>query len=179
MRRLVLAGANPFVTLYDRDAPTAYASIWRVDWSAHGSGAAIVLWHGGRLRVITDAPALGGWLERRFVRHFDEATALPSWPSPVVETARTTVSVDPASGATASGADVQLRLAEPLDARPVGIADFPLDGVSHGLSMTVLPCAAAAITVDDQPVPGRPRVWQADGRPHSSAVTAVHESWSG
>lgn len=179
MRRLVLTGANPFVTLYDdHAAPTAYASIWRVDWSPHGPGAVIVLWHGGRLRVITDAPVLGAWVERRFVRHFDEATALGTWPDPVVEVAPTTVTVDPASGSTASGADVAITTAEPLDARPVGIADFPLAGVSHGLSMTILPCAVATITVDAAPIPGRPRVWQTDGRSYSSAVTAVHESWS-
>ena len=33
VREALLAGANPFVTLYDGEQPIAYASIWRVDWS--------------------------------------------------------------------------------------------------------------------------------------------------
>jgi hypothetical protein len=180
MRRVLLAGANPFLTLYDESgAPTAYASVWRVDWSIHGPGGAIVLWHGGQVRVLTDAPALGGWLAQRFVRHFDEATALPSWPAPQVEAGAVSVTVDPAGGTVAAAAGVEIRLGEPLDARPVGIADFPLAGLSHGLSMTVVPCGSAALAVDGQPVAGSPRVWTADGRTYSSAVTAVHETWCG
>ena len=35
---LRLMGANPCVTLYDGDQATAYASVWRVDWSLRGSG---------------------------------------------------------------------------------------------------------------------------------------------
>jgi hypothetical protein len=179
MRRALLAGANPFVTLYDDGgAPAAYASLWRVDWSTHGPGNAIVLWHGGGVRVVTDAPALGGWLEEHFVRRFDEAIALPSWPSAVLVEAPVEIVVDPACGARAAGADVVVALGDPLDARPVGIADFPLDGVSHGLSMMAMPCATAKLTVGGAAVAGRPRVWRDGDRPYSSAVTAVHEAWS-
>ena len=177
MRRALLAGANPFLTLYDGGAPTAYASIWRVDWSVHGAGNAIVLWHAGAVRVLTDAPALGGWLEEHFVRRFDEATALPSWHRPTVAEVPVEVVVDPGGGARAAGADVVVTLGDPLDARPVGVADFPLDGVSHGLSMMAMPCATATLTIGGDAVAGAPRVWRDGGRTHSSAVTAVHEAW--
>lgn len=174
----LLTGANPFLTLYDNDMPTAYASIWRVDWSVRGSGNAIVLWHGGTLRIVTDAPGLGVWLEEHFVRRFDEATALPSWPAAGVEAAQTEVRVDPATGVHAAGGDVVVRIDTVLDARPVAVTDFPLGGVSHGLSMLAMPCEAAGLTVGGAAVPGRPRVWRDGGRPYSSAVTTVHEAWS-
>jgi len=177
MRRALLAGANPYLTLYDADSAVAYASIWRVDWSVHGAGNVIVLWHAGTVRVLTDAPALGGWLEEHFVRRFDEATALPSWPSLELVEAPVEVVVDPGGGARATGAGVVVALGDPLDARPVGVADFPLDGVSHGLSMLSMPCATATMTVDGVAVAGTPRVWRDGGRVHSSAVTAVHEAW--
>ena len=177
MRRALLAGANPFLTLYDGGSPTAYASIWRVDWSVHGAGNAIVLWHAGAVRLLTDAPALGRWLAEHFVRRFDEATALPSWHSLELVEAPVEVVVDPGGGVRAAGAGVVVALGDPLDARPVGVADFPLDGVSHGLSMLAMPCAVGFVTIDGVDVSGAPRVWRDGGRVHSSAVTAVHEAW--
>jgi hypothetical protein len=111
------------------------------------------------------------------VRRFDEATALPSWPSAVLVEAPVDIVVDPAGGARAAGADVTVALGDPLDARPVGIPDFPLAGVSHGLSMMAMPCATATLTVDGATVAGQPRVWHDGDRPYSSAVTAVHEAW--
>jgi hypothetical protein len=72
---------------------------------------------------------------------------------------------------------VVVALGDPLDARPVGIADFPLDGVSHGLSMMAMPCATASMTVGGVAVAGQPRVWRDGERTYSSAVTAMHEAW--
>lgn len=179
MSRPLLAGANPFVTLYADGVPTAYASVWRVDWSVKGSGAAIILWHAGMLRILSDAPELAAWVEAHFVRHFEEATALRSWPECArVEREHTRVRVDPASGAFASAGDVSVRVEGVLDARPVGIEDFPLKGVSHGLSMLVLPCERATISVGGSAVPGSPQVSWDFGTPSSSAVVTVHEAWS-
>lgn len=177
-RTLLLAGANPFVTLYDAGLPTAYASVWRVDWSARGSGNAVILWHAGRLRIVGDDVRLAAWLEEHFVRHFDEARALPSWPSCEPERAAVQVRVDAGRGAVVTAGDISIELGGVLDARPVGIADFPLCGVSHGLSMQILPCEAASIVVDGVAVPGSPEVTWDGGRPSSSAVTTVHEAWS-
>lgn len=179
-RAPLLAGANPYLTLYADDAPTVYVSLWRVDWSVRGSGNVMVCWLDGSLRILTDNPGLGGWLEEHFVRRFDEATALPEWPVAAIERTATQIRVDPATGAYAAAADIVVRIDTVLDARPVGISDFPLGGVRHGLSMLLLPCASATVTVGGVEVPGRPRLWRAeDGRPYSSAVTTVHETWCG
>ncbi|MEV4061895.1 hypothetical protein [Nonomuraea dietziae] len=177
-REPLLAGANPFVTLYEEGRPTAYASVWRVDWSRYGSGAALVVWTPGGLRVIGDEPRLARWIEEHFVRHFDEAKALPSWPAVRVERAAVHVRIDPVRGAFAGAGDLTVRIGDPLDARPVGIADFPIQGVSHGLSMQLVPCRSASITVGGVAVPGAPAVTWNEGRPSSSAVTTVHEAWS-
>ncbi|MER6582334.1 hypothetical protein [Nonomuraea sp. NPDC001023] len=177
-RRPLLAGANPYVTLYDGDVPTGYASLWQVDWSTHGAGAVMVVWTPAGLRVVSDDPELGTWIEEHFVRHFDEATALPSWPAARVERAAVDLRVDPATGTHADAAGLAVSITGPLDARPFSMADFPLLGVSHGLSMQIIPCEHASITVDGVPVPGRPAVTWPGGRPVSSAITTVHEAWS-
>ncbi|NUT09982.1 MAG: hypothetical protein HOQ38_05855 [Nonomuraea sp.] len=178
-RRPLLAGANPFVTLHDSDgAPTGYASLWQVDWSTHGAGAVMVVWTPAGLRVVGDHPGLAAWIEEHFVRHFDEATALPSWPAVQARQAAVRLRIDPAGGAHAEAAGMTVSITGPLDARPFALADFPLQGVSHGLSMQVIPCEHATITIDGIAVPGRPLVVRTDGRPASSAVVTVHEAWS-
>ncbi|WP_214416576.1 hypothetical protein [Sphaerisporangium fuscum] len=177
-RRPLLAGANPYVTLYDGDTPFGYASMWRVDWSTHGAGTVLVVWTPAGLRVVGDDPRLAAWIEEHFVRNFDEARALPSWPAARVERAAVRLRVDPAEGAFARTAGLAVSISGPLDARPFALADFPLQGVSHGLSMQIIPCEHATITVDGRPVPGKPTVTRPGGRPVSSAVTTVHEAWS-
>lgn len=177
-RKPLLAGANPYVTLYEGAIPTGYASMWRVDWSTHGTGAVLVVWTPAGLRVVGDDPRLAAWIEEHFVRHFDEAKALPSWPAVRGEQATVQLHVDPAKGAFAQAADLTVSITGPLDARPFALADFPLQGVSHGLSMQIIPCEHASITVNGHAVPGRPAVIWSDGRPASSAVTTVHEAWS-
>ncbi|RSN11490.1 hypothetical protein DMB42_12935 [Nonomuraea sp. WAC 01424] len=174
----LLAGANPYVTLYDGDTPTGYASLWQVDWSTHGSGSVLVVWTPAGLRVVSDDPRLGAWIEEHFVRHFDEARALPSWPAARVERAAVELRVDPATGAYAAAAGLTVGITGPLDARPFAMADFPLRGASHGLSMQIIPCAHASITIDGRAVPGVPAVTWPGGRPSSSAITTVHEAWS-
>ncbi|GAA3257328.1 hypothetical protein [Nonomuraea helvata] len=177
-REPLLAGANPYVTLYDGTTPTGYASMWKVDWSTHGTGAVLVVWTPAGLRVVGDDPRLAAWIEEHFVRHFDEATALPSWPAVRVERAAVHLRIDPAKGAFARAAGLEVSITGTLDARPFALADFPLQGVSHGLSMQVIPCEHASITVNGHAVPGSPTVIRSDGRPASSAVTTVHEAWS-
>ncbi|MFC7550786.1 hypothetical protein [Plantactinospora sp. GCM10030261] len=180
-RKVLLAGANPYVTLFDGDRPTAYASMWRVDWSRWGSGAVVVLWEAGRLRILADAEPLASVVESSFVRHFDEARELPGWGAPVpVEVVAIQVRVDPDGGAVANAGDVTVELSEVRDARPFATADFPLGGRSHGLAMLMLPCAAATVRVGGRLLPGAPRTSVTeDGRFVSSAVATIHESWCG
>ncbi|NUR84182.1 MAG: hypothetical protein HOY71_08865 [Nonomuraea sp.] len=177
-REPLLAGANPYVTLYDGDTPTGYASLWQVDWSTHGSGSVLVVWTPERLRVVGDDPRLAGWIEEHFVRNFDEARELPSWPAVRAERGPVRLRVDPARGASAWAPGLSVSITGPLDARPFALADFPLRGVSHGLSMHVLPCEHATISVNGRAVPGSPAVVRTSGRPASSAVTTIHEAWS-
>lgn len=180
VRRPLLLGANPFATLYSGDEPSAYASVWRVDWSIWGSGNVLILWYDGRLHVVGDDGRLAGRIEEYFVRNFDEATALPGWPAATVTVAETAVNIDPTSGTTAHGGDITVRLSGILDARPFAAPEFPLHGRGHGLSMQVLPCAEATVTLAGRCLPGAPRVTRDDrGRPLSSAVCTLHEAWSG
>ncbi|MFI6321692.1 hypothetical protein ACIBG8_29445 [Nonomuraea sp. NPDC050556] len=172
-RMPLLAGANPFVTLYEDDQPTAYASVWRVDWSTHGSGNVVILWTPGQLRIVGDDVRLAEWIEEQFVRNFPEARALPSWPTAKVE--RASVSV---RWSSARAGDITISLDGVLDARPFAVDDFPLRGVSHGLSMQILPCSKATVSVGGVAVPGSPQVSWDGGRPASSAVVTVHEAWS-
>lgn len=178
IRRTLLVGANPFVTLYADDRPTAYASLWRVDWSRWGSGSAVVLWVAGEVRVIGDDVEVAGAVERNLVRHFDEAKELPGWGRPAVEEAPTRVEVDPEAGATAVAGDVEIRIHKPLDARPFADPDFTIRGTSHGLAMQVAPCERARIRVAGKLLSGQPRVVWKDARPTSSAVVTFAESWS-
>lgn len=77
-RRIILAGANPGLRLFDADGKvTAFASIWMVDWSICGAGTAVVLWFDGIVRVVSEDVDLASWLERYFVRSFLEVQGLP------------------------------------------------------------------------------------------------------
>src|SRR3712207_8958272 len=47
---------SPAAVLWDGDQPTAYVSVWQVEWSSEGAGGAIVLLRPGELRVLCDPP---------------------------------------------------------------------------------------------------------------------------
>jgi hypothetical protein len=173
----LLVGANPGVRLYDGDTLTAYVSVWRVDWSVHGSGTAVVLWRDGQVRVIGEDSGLATWLERDFVRHFPEADGLP-WPEPVVETAPVHVDVDLVTGLHATAGDLEVRASDVLDRRTFATNEFALDGVDHGLSLVLAPCGSASVWLGGDPVPGAPEVGGTPDRPSSSAFVAVAEVWS-
>ncbi|WP_205629063.1 twin-arginine translocation signal domain-containing protein [Jiangella muralis] len=175
-RKVVLVGANPGIQLFDGDTVTAYASVWTVDWSTHGAGAAIVLWHDGRVRVLTDHPALGSWLERTFTRFFPEADGLP-WPEPRIERRAVHVANDLARGTHARAGDVTVRISEVLDRRAFATDDFDLGGRVHSLSLVTGPSAAGAIEVRGRSLPGEVVRSGPPERPSSSAFVAVAEVW--
>lgn len=170
---VLLCGANPGARLFDGDTVTAFASVWTVDWSVRGAGAALVLWHGGRVRVLGADPELAGWLADYFVRHFPEVDGLP-WPAPTVERADVAVGMDLGSGLHATAADVEVAMSGVLDRRTFRTGDFPLDGVPHGLQLLLTPMAEATITVAGQRLPGAPKV----SGTSSSAFLAAAEVWS-
>lgn len=177
--RVILCGANPGVRLVDEadhKTVTAFASVWQVDWSERGAGRAIVLWHAGAVRVLTDNPELGAWLEGGFTRHFPEAEGL-AWTSPAPELATVTYDIDLAHGLRASAGDVRVALSGVLDRRAFATDEFPLDGVPHGLRLVVLPMAQAQIVVDGRSLPGVVDRGGTDERPQSSAFIATAEVW--
>ncbi len=174
---VILCGANPGVRLFDGDTVTAFASVWAVDWSVRGAGAALVLWHDERVRVVGADPDLATWLADYFVRHFPEVDGL-AWPAPVVTEADVTVTLDLGSGLVARGADVEVTMSGVLDQRTFRTDDFALDGVAHGLQLLLAPVADAAITVAGQPLPGTVTVGGTPERPSSSAFLAAAEVWS-
>lgn len=174
---VLLAGANPAVTLTHDGERTVFASAWTVDWSAQGRGTALILWHAGRVRVLSANPTLGAWLEQTFVRHFPEADGLP-WPRAQVERTDVTVDIDLATGATARGGDVTLSMSGPMDRRVFATDDFALAGVPHGLTLLLAPMREATVTIGGQPVPGAVTHTGTDTRPTSSAFATTAEVWT-
>jgi hypothetical protein len=162
--------------LFDGDVVTAYASVWVVDWSERGSGSAIVLWHADAVRVLTDDPDLGGWLERDFTRHFPEADGL-TWPEPTPEKATVDVQLDLAHGLTARAGDVEVTMSNILDRRAFQTDEFPLAGVPHGLRLVSAPTAEATIHVGGRRLPGKVTTGGPPERPTSSAFLATAEVW--
>jgi hypothetical protein len=148
---VLLVGANPGLTVRRDGATVAFASVWRVDWSAHGAGAAIVLWREGGVTVVTDRPALGRWLAGTFTRHFPEVDGLP-WPEPDLVEAPVAVELDLAAGCTARGGDVAVELGGPAGHRLVTVDGFA--GTDLNLSTVFARCARGGLTVAGTPVPG-------------------------
>jgi hypothetical protein len=173
---VVLVGANPGVLLRQDGAVTAFASVWQVDWSTHGAGTALVLWHDGRVRAIGPRPDLTRWLAEDFVQHFGEVDGLP-W-KVELETGEVAIQLSLEDGLTASAGPVAVEVSQVLDRRVFRSDEIRLGGVPHGLSNVYLPCRQARITVDGRAVPGVPEVEQHDDRYSSSAFLAVAEVWT-
>lgn len=173
-----LVGANPGLRLHAHEGderPVAFVSVWRVDWSAHGRGNALVLWQDGRTRVVSPDPELGGWLAAGFTRHFPEVRGLP-WPPPAVTTAPVTVQIDLAAGMRAAGADIEVEISDPMDRRLVRMDDFDLGGTPNVLSTVYVPCRSGVLRIGGEPVAGVPQVTTSP-RASSTAFLADAEVW--
>lgn len=170
-----LIGANPGMRLYEGDRLTGYASAWRVDWSEHGAGNALVLWRDDTTRVISSEPELGQWLAHEFTRHFPEVHGLP-WPDPEVTNAPITWESDLSRGVRVTGADVSLEIAEPMARRWVTVDDFDLGGTPHRLSTVLMPCRRATLWIGGTRVPGAPRT-TTQPRLTATAFLADAEVW--
>lgn len=174
---VLLVGANPGLTLYAGSSGSAaaervaFVSVWRVDWSPLGAGRALVLWHEGRTRVVTEAPKLGRWLAEAYTRHFPEVEGLP-WPEPELTEAPVALEIDLAAGMRAVAADVTVAVADPLDRRVGSVEKFPGNGLR--LSNVYIPCRTGRLTIDGRAVEGAPRVSDVA----SSAFLADAEVWS-
>jgi hypothetical protein len=176
-RRVMLTGANPGVRLFDDvGRVTVFASVWLVDWSVRGSGTVVVLWHDGRVRVISEDVDLAVWVERYFVRSFLEVKGL-DWPEPDVERDMVQVRLDLADGLSAKAADVQIELGGVLDRRMFATDHFLLDGVEHSLNLLIAPVRSARISIGGETVPGFVHVDGSRQRPSSSAFLTTAEVW--
>ncbi len=176
-RSPVLVGANPGLRLYDGATLTAYVSVWRVDWSVHGSGNALVLWRDEQVHVYGANAELAAWLEHDFVRHFPEAEGLV-WPDSALVRQDVEVAIDLATGMHARTAGLELHMSDVLDRRTFATDEFALDGANHSLSLVLAPCRSASLVHDGQPLAGEPQVSGTTARPSSSAFIAVAEVWS-
>jgi hypothetical protein len=173
----VLVGANPGLQLFDEaGACTAYASVWQVDWSVMGSGAALVLWRPGSVTVFGEDPLLAHHLAESYVRHFPELAELP-WHTTVFVDAPVEIDIDLASGVTAAANDVVVSISDVLDRRAFATDEFPLAEVEHSLSLVLGPCGSGAITVGGEPVAGKISRGGSPERPQSSAFIAIAEVW--
>lgn len=176
-RRVTLVGANPAVQLFDAaGACTAYASAWRVDWSTHGRGTALVLWRAGQVHVYGADTDLARWVERDFVRFFPEVAGLP-WPEPTVVRRTVRIENDLATGMEARAGDVRVAMSRPLDRRAFATDAFTLGGVPHSLSLVIAPCGEGGVWVRGRRLPGEVRLTGTPERPGSSAFTTEAEVW--
>ena len=175
---LAFVGANPAALLWDGDQPTAYVSVWQVDWSSEGAGGAIVLLRPGELRVLCDPPVLGRWLFDTFVTHFGELNNFPDRPArPSVEQAAVKIDLDLTAGLHATAGDVNVRITGILDRRRRLDSSLRLANVPWSLCNVYMPCRSARIEAGGSVVPGTPRV--KEGSPiSSSASLAVAETWA-
>lgn len=176
MPGVILVGANPGLLLRQAGRPTAFASVWQVDWSVAGPGHALIVCRDGRTLAYGTDERLCRWLLERFTRHFPES-AETGGAEEYVEAA-VEIRIDLGAGMRASAADVVVELARPLDLRIFRADRIDLAGIAHELSNVFVPCAEGSITVDGLRLPGAPSLSDHDGRPGSSGFLAVAEVWS-
>jgi len=172
---LRLMGANPCVTLYDGQRATAYASIWRVDWSLRGSGHALVLGTPGRVRIIGPDEQLGMWLGTEFNRHIGSVSAGIMWSEPEFTRAPVRFELDLAAGLRAAADDVTVEIAGPIERYLTRKDDYDLGGTLNILSTVWIPCREGSIAVGGKRLAGTIRLDA--GQPMSSAFIAEAEVW--
>lgn len=175
--RVLLMGANPFVTLFRDGAAVAFASVWRVDWSPHGKGRALVFGDHDGVRVLGPDPELGQWLAGSFNRHLTRVLAGLPWRTPEPITVPVEFDLDLNSGFVARAGDITVELADPIDRQLTRNDAYDLGGVPHVLSTVWIPCRRASITVGGTAIDGECELAEAPDDPYSSAAIAEAEVW--
>lgn len=175
-RSVVLVGANPGFQLFDGEEVTAYVSAWRVDWSPHGSGTAIVLWHEGKVHLYSRHRRLAHWLEQGFTRHFPEVEGLP-WPEPVFHRTRAHIDIDLARGARIHAGHLSVWMGDVRDQRSFTTDDFRLGSGPHSLHLVLGPCFRGHGRIAGSMMDGEIATSGTPERPGSSAFLAEAEVW--
>lgn len=176
-------GANPRATLMRADSRAGFVSLWEAEWSAQGSGLAVLAWVDGddAVRLLTPDAPLGGWLAGTFSRWFPELDGLPEIGDPIeCDVVEWHIGPDHARAKVvgADGTRVIATISRPVETRPGQAVAWQLGGVPWTLTNLLTFCTDATLEVDGARVLGRPEVGGTDGRAHSSAVIATHETWS-
>lgn len=178
-RTPILVGANPAVQLFDEaGSPSTYLSCWRVDWSTHGHGDAIVLWRPDEVAVYGADRPLSLWLANHFVAHFPELEGRP-WTAPRFHRRPVEIEIDLDRGMRARAGEVEATISGILDLRTFSTDEFPLDGIDHSLSMVLGPCESGEILFHGHAVPGSVQHSGTPDRPSSSAFVTDAEVWLG
>jgi hypothetical protein len=176
MPAVILVGANPGVLLRDAGQPTAFASVWQVDWSPAGAGKALILCRDGATLAHGPDEGLCRWLVDRFTRHFPESRGTGGTLEYV--DAAVDLDIDLATGMQAGAAGVLVELTRPLDLRTLRVERMELAGSTVELSNVFVPCGDGAISVDGERLPGALALSEDGGLPGSSGFLAVAEVWS-
>ena len=155
----------------------AFVSLWLVEFSIFGPGAALVLCHAGRVRTIGEDARLAAWLADSFVRYFPESALFP-WSLDPPELAPVEVDIDLRRGLHARAADVEFTLGDLLGVRTFVDEEFRLGEDSYRLSNVYAPCREASLTVAGARIEGSPVLGGTPERPTSTAFLAVAEVWS-
>ncbi len=172
---LRLMGANPCVTLYEGGRATAYASVWRVDWSLRGKGHALVLGTPERVRIIGPNRDLGASLGAEFNRHIRGVSAGIAWREPEFSLAPVRFELDLETGLRAAAGDVAVEITGPIERYLTRKNDYDLGGTLNILSTVWIPCREGAISVGGNRMAGAIRLDEA--QPISSAFIADAEVW--
>lgn len=175
--RPLLVGANPAVQLFDEDGScTAYASVWRVDWSVRGSGRVLILWQPTGVTVLGRDKSLALWLTHEVVRYFPEVDGL-AWPMVRFRSAEVSLDSSLSTGMVARAEQVAVDASGVLDIRTASNGRFRLGRSAHRLDLVLAPCVRGAIRVAGDELPGRIRLTGTPARPMSSAFVTEAETW--
>lgn len=178
-RKPVLVGANPGIQHYDAAGDcTAYASVWRVDWSTHGSGAVLILCTADGVTLASDRPELAQWLWTDYTQYFGEVGELPGpLPAPVHRRQPVKFDLDLATGLVARAGDIVVRMNGVLDRRWVDVTEFELGHRVESLNFVVGPCADGSISQAGRRLPGAVVNYNNPEKPWTSAYLSQAEVW--
>ncbi len=154
---------------------TAYASVWRVDWSLHGSGNVLVLGMPEATRIIGLDVALGAWLGSEFNRHLTSVSDGIGWTEPEFTIAPVEFDLDHSEGLRATADDVSVEITGPIERYLTRNDEYDLGGTPNILSTVWIPCRYGSISVGGTRLAGDVMV-DVD-QPMSSAFIADAEVW--
>jgi hypothetical protein len=189
--KVIFSGENPGLALYKpgTDQLVAAVSYWRCVYSEHGEGNAAIVWldpaesgPGARVgtTIYTDNPQVARLVTDNWTQHF------PNYKG------RGFDAVEPVHArfyqehdsryyhrVTVNTGDqiVEFIWWDVLEQQMVNRSDYQLGPNRWDLATVICPCASARILVQNEAVPGEPRVNRDGATVSSSAFLAFSETW--